>query len=153
MKHYTSDSSPEGPSYIFDDKTGKWRQEETQRPLSSWRKRSRDRHRSRIARNAQLKDEGQGGQIGNQTEHWCSDGVSTGGGEGLEVVSSLASELPPMTTKGPMAPSPKSQMPSASSAQHERGDPCLICDLRLTGARLVELEDWVEQLMQGHCPL
>ena len=153
MKHYTSDSSPEGPSYIFDDKTGKWRQDETQRPLSSWRKRSRDRLHSSIARNAQLKDEGQGGQLGSQTEHSCSDGVSTGGGEGLGVVSSSAPELPPMMTKGSTAPSPESQTPSASSAQHERGDPCLICDLRLTGARLAELEDWVEQLMQGHRPL
>ena len=153
MKHCRSDRSPKGPSYTFDDKTGKWRRTETQQPTSSCCERSRDRLHSRRARVAQSKYEVQGGRLDEQTEHLCSDSFSASGEEGLGMVSNSIPEQPLMTPEESMAPSPKSLAPSAPPTLHEHSGPCLICDVHLAGARLTGLEDLVEQMMQDHRPL
>ena len=69
------------------------------------------------------------------------------------MVSHSILEQPLMTPEESMVPPPTSLESIAPPTLHEHSGPCLICDVHLTGARLTEMEDMVEQMVRDHSPL
>ena len=153
MEHCRFGRLPKGPSYTFDDKSGKWQHSEIQHPAGSWRERSRGRSYAKKTRVAQPKCEIQERRLEEQAGRPCSESFTASGEEDTGMASHSVLEQPLMTPLESVVSPPASLEPAAPPIPQERGRPCLICGVHLTGARLTEMEDIVEQMTRDHSPL
>ena len=82
----------------------------------------------------------------------CSESFSAGG-EGIEkTISQWIPERPEATPVEPMVSPPCPWESVAPPGSLERSRLCLICDVHLTGAKLVEMEKMVEQMICDRGP-
>ena len=151
MEHCKPNHPSNGPVCTFNAETGKWHTE-LPHPAITWRERARDRSREPKTKTAKPSSKTKRQRQKKRAVLPCSVNPSSNGEKNTGTTSHLVPEQSPTPpTEAIILPPAPIESAHTPTIQEHRC-PCLICDLGLTGTKLVEMEETEGRLMHDQSP-